>query len=139
MQITFNLEAAQIYIPSGRLMNLKHRLNWDEIELNITDENQIKNYIRNSNFTVNTDFNMRLQSKVKSFMQQYSYDHKRLDMYKSLTYKSLDYDSFFDKHLPQVELLEKLIEDIGFSLQENNEILSKKKKLAQLQLVNSMN
>ena len=140
MQITFNLEQAQVYIPSGRLMNLKHRLNWDDIELTSSDCTDIQNYIKNINFTVNTDFTKRLENNTANFMTQYSYDQRRIEMYRSYTQKSLDYDIYIDINLPKcVVVPDKLTLDIGISLEDNADILTKKKKLAQLKLVNSMN
>lgn len=138
MQITFNLEQAQTYIPSGRLMNLKHRLNWDDIDLNKTDEQAIRSYINTLNFTVNTDFDKSLLSKVEGFMKQYGHEARRLDMYKSLSYKMDQYSSLDDK-LPPIPALDNIINETIISMQNNEQIINKKRKLAQLKLVNSMN
>lgn len=137
MNITFNLNDAKVYIPSGRLMNLKHELNWDTIYSLETDFLSSRKNILANNFNVNFDFSNNLTTLVKDFIGHYRYKEERQYSYSYITKNTLLQASLskLEENIT-LEHIGNIMEEVNERVSNNTTLQSKIKKLKQLKEIN---
>ncbi len=136
--ITFDLSKMQVLIPSGRLMNLKQSLNWDDIDCNKEELQKLTQQVSNHDFQVNMDFGNKGQSFVNQVMNGKYHKEARRESYnqRGVNYilNTTKFNSVTEK------LTEELKMDLGELFEEvklNPEVAKKMQKLAQLKLMNN--
>lgn len=139
MNITFNLNDAKVYIPNGRLMNLKHELNWDSIYSLDTDFSFSRKNILSNNFNVNYDFSSNLNTLVKNFIVNYRYKDERQRTYSNLT-RNILADLSLGKLEDSISLehLGNIMEEVNAGVSRNTTLQTKLKKLKQLKEINTL-
>jgi hypothetical protein len=137
MNITFNLNDAKVYIPSGRLMNLKHELQWDKIYSLETDFLSSRKNILANSFNVNFDFSNNLTILVKNFIGHYRYKEERQYSYSDITKNTLLQASLGKlEEKITLEHVENIMEEVKERVSNNTTLQSKNKKLKQLKEIN---
>ncbi len=136
MNITFNLQDAKIFIPSGRMGNLTKTI-WSKISLS-KEEIEVafnnKNYDF-SNISVSTDDLIENHSQ-KSFSELRSLSKMKIRE----QFNSFDYNNFIQKHTADILISSMdLISESSKSLIDNQEIKDKLLKLKKLQQFNELN
>lgn len=136
--ITFDLSKMQVLIPSGRLMNLKHELNWDDIDCSSEEIKQLTQHVANHDFQVNMDFSKKSEDYVNSIMNGKYHQETRKHSYIERGITHVMNPKTFTKATDDLtdefkEQLAGLFEEI-----KENELVKKKMlKLSQLQFMNN--
>lgn len=138
MNITFNLKDAQVYIPSGRLMNLKHSLKWDEIYDFPIDFPKCKNTILATDFSINWDFSQLLNRYSNEFIKKYKIKAERETRYANLTREVLN-DSKISYKIDIHHLsIQSVLNEVKERLENSENLKLKIKKLKQLKEINKL-
>jgi len=134
MEIKINLNQAAIYIPSGKMMNLKSQLRWDSIDFSPEEFKQkiFATYIQR----YDTDFSFdKLQDHlIKQTILDYSDERKH--HYKKLINNELADLKFFKEKNVVVDLPQ-VLNDAVSMVKSNLQVQEKIKKLQKLKLINS--
>jgi len=134
MNITFDLNKATVYIPSGKMMNLKSQLRWDSIDFTPDEFKQsllalyIKKYDEDFNFD-------KLQAHL---IKQSIIDNEaeRKSIYKKLLSESL-IDLKFLKDKKIVVSMPQVLDGAVSMVKSNPQVQEKLLKLQKLKLINS--
>ena len=136
MEIKFNLEDSEVFIPSGRLMNLKNKLGWSADKFNPTEINQALSPLFEQRFEVNLNADEIIARKLKNHKREdETYERERL--YKFLTEKVLVEHKALNKwSASYIEELTETVQDLGQEVMQNTSIQKKLLKLKQLKVIN---
>lgn len=138
MNITFNLKDAKVFIPHGRFMNLKDKLNIKKGEL--TDEN-IREIVRsalNEDYFIDYNFEKQVINLGNSFLNKHYYKENRERLYtrhSNSWFSNKQYDVVIENIKP--EQLETAFTYAKDRVLADEKIMQKLKKLQQLRLVNN--
>lgn len=135
MEMTFNLEEAEIFIPQGRLMNLKEPLGWNDIEI---DQLDLKN---DTAVLHNIQPDNSFEEQEKHLMQRVEDKYekqRRVNGFQDLVKKELDKISLDTYMASKTEMLAHLLPDLQDKILNNDKVKSKLAKLAQLKSVNTL-
>lgn len=136
MNITFDLKEAVVYLPSGKVMNLKSKLNWDSLEMTPEQIQEALKPVEQENFKMNFNFDKLENDLAQEFMSEQAY--KRVELYKEITTKKfdkLDYLKNSENSLTSHGL--ELFEQIGDIIMNDKRVIEKIQKLDRLKLINS--
>ena len=136
MNITINLNEAVVYLPSGKLMNLKDRLKWGSLEMTPEQIRECLKSLENEQFKMNLNFATLENDLARDFMREQSY--QRTELYKGLTTKKfdkLDYLVKAEENLTAEAL--NLFSSLGESIMKDSRVSEKLQKLDRLKLINS--
>lgn len=137
MEMKFNLKESQVYIPSGRIMNMKRSLKWDDIEMTISDINNVKSHLTNSEYK--TDETSKVDNVVNKLM-----NYSQLKKQRELSYLTVGKESVSDlKYFAQTknELVKsgkEMLSELMDKIQEHPEIIKRIEKLKVLQQAQEM-
>lgn len=136
MEITFNLKDAQAYLPSGKIMNLKSQLKWDELEITEKDISEAVESTVYEKFNIKMDFDNTMSSLGNNFL-----NHTRSSRNSVITELSkkyiLDENLFKSSEEKLIEEQKSLMSEIGQSMMLNAKVIEKIQKLDRLKLINS--
>jgi hypothetical protein len=135
MQLSFNLEEAEIFIPQGRIMNLKDKLGWNDIEI---DQLDLKNDI-NVLQSIEPDKGFEEQEKLMMGRVSDKYEQqRRTNGFQDLVKKELDKVSLDSYLVKKTDMLSHLLPDLQDKILNNDKVKSKLEKLAQLKNLNKI-
>lgn len=135
MNITFNLNDANVYIPNGRLMNLKHELQWDLIYSLDSDFSRKK--ILDNKFNIDFDFSHNFKKLLKNFIdrykeeRQYGYSFFTKNTLMNLSMEKIEYNISIDN-------IDTIMDEVKKGINKNSIIQAKIKKLKQLKEINNL-
>lgn len=132
MEITFNLKDAQAHIPNGRLMNLKDRLGWNDIEVSKNEFMEATKDIENMKFDINCD--PLCEQKLKEFEAK---KDSRSILYKTLVRNQIAIQ--YQDRVVSPDFVEKITEETAQIAQDvlsHEKVQAKLKKLQQLRQLN---
>lgn len=136
--ITFDLSKMQVLIPSGRLMNLKQQLHWDDIECSQEELSQLKQYVAAHDFQVNMDFSKKSEVYVNTIMNGRYHKETRKYSYLDRGVKYINDPKNFSEVTDYLtEELKGEFAEIFEDTKENEQVKKKMLKLAQLKLMNN--
>lgn len=138
MNITFNLKDAKMFIPHGRFMNLKGKLDIKKGEL--TDED-IREIVKNAvaqEYTINYNIEKQITNLASNFLNNNYYKETRERLYERHS------NSWFSNHQYNIavgklksEQLETAFNYAKERILADEKVMQKLKKLEQLRLVNN--
>jgi hypothetical protein len=136
--ITFDLSKMQVLIPSGRLMNLKERLNWDDIDCSHEEIKQLTQHVSSHDFQVNMDFKAKTDAYVNNIMNGKYHKEARKASYIERGIKHVENPkSFLQVTNNLTEELKGQLAEIFDEIKEDEQIKKKMLKLSQLQFMNN--
>ena len=136
MNIIFNLKEAVVYLPSGKLMNIKDKLNWSYLEMTQEEIQAVLKSTENEDFKGSLNFDKLEDELAKYFISEQFY--QRLELYKNLTinyFERLDFLKAIEKKLSEESL--DFFASLGESILEDKSVIEKLQKLNRLKLINS--
>lgn len=135
MELIFNLEDAEIFIPQGRLMNLKDSLGWNDIELEQLELKNDTEVLHN----IQPDNSFEEQEKLLMGRVEDKYEkQRRVNGFQDLVKKELDkvcLDSYISS---KTDMLSELLPALQDNILNNDKVKSRLAKLAQLKSVNNL-
>lgn len=133
MKITFNLNESDVYIPSGKVMNIKEKLEWNNLELSKEEIELELGVIQYYQFSSDLNIETLEADLTKEFMNKYS--RSRKESYKILAIKNINYLKVFtDKKIDEcLNIVEILAQDVI----NDEKVIQKLEKLNKLKLINS--
>lgn len=137
MEITFNLKDAQVFIPHGRIMNLKSELQWGKLEFSKEEIKEAVNKASREDYNVNLNFDKAHVKHINNFTNDTWKTSKRLSKYNELALNVLAYND--PKINISTEKCDKLFPMIYEEILVNEKYATKMKKLEQLRLINATN
>lgn len=138
MNITFNLNDANVYIPNGRLMNLKHELQWDLMYSLDSDFSRKK--ILDNKFNIDFDFSHNFKKLLKNFIdrykeeRQYGYSFFTKNTLMNLSMEKIEYNISIDN----IDNIDTIMDEVKKGINKNSIIQAKIKKLKQLKEINNL-
>lgn len=136
--ITFDLSKMQVLIPSGRLMNLKERLNWDDIDCSSEDIKQLTQHVANHDFQVNMDFKAKSDAYVNNIMNGRYHKEARKASYVERGMNHISNPATFSKVTDSLTAeLKGCLAELLEETKENEIVKKKMLKLSQLQFMNN--
>lgn len=139
MKFEFETKNIEIFIPSGRLGNLKEQLGWNNIEFSTSEIENTSKDLAKQFFDVNYDFGKRLEYQINNFAKNTSKKEERKIAYSQICNeqsKNFDYSSIKKYLFEHQQVFSELIIIVGKDLSNNSQIKEKINKLKQLQLIN---
>lgn len=135
MKITFDLKDAQIFLPSGKLMNLKGQLGFTKLlEEMVPKVSKINYELSYTPFTLNED--VALEQKIKVYFNSNEETNMRLNLMSGLTKSILNKISISKVNEETLIKLNASVKKIGADIFSSEKIQLKLKKLQQLRAVN---
>lgn len=136
MEITFNLKDAQVYLPSGKIMNLKSQLKWDELEITDKDIAEAVQSTVYEKFNIQMDFDKTMSLLEKDFLNQTRSSRNSIitEMSKKIILDEKIFKSSEDKLTNENRLL---IFELGENIMLDKKVNEKIQKLDRLKLINS--
>lgn len=140
MEIKFNLNEAEILLPSGRLMNLKDKLGWSDVSYDPKELEKNLAPVLTEQFHVDFRMEERSQKSVKEVMNNEQKKQARKSLYlekgKSLV---LSPEFFAQTTHNLTEEMREQIAQLTEEVLENERIKIKLEKLKKLQEINKTN
>jgi outer membrane protein OmpA-like peptidoglycan-associated protein len=136
--ITFDLSKIQVLIPSGRLMNLKEQLNWDDIGCSREEMNKLNAAVSAHDFNTTMDFSQQSESHVNKVMNdKYQLEVRKASYNECGMNQVLSVSNFAEKTSSLTEEFQGQLAEMFEAVKENEHVKKKLQKLAQLKLINN--
>ena len=136
MKVTFDLNEAEIFLPTGRVMNLKKDLGWDEaVEKSRSLISEIGS-MDTSSFSPKLDTQKELEKAMKQNFLANDYVAERKQAYRQHVLKKAEELIEKSPVLSASLAIQSELEDIAMSLMNSNVIQTKLRKLNQLREIN---
>ena len=138
MEITFNLEKFKIYIPAGRVGNLKNSLKWSEIDYSEEDINEIRKQVLEQTINININFETKIESLIKTKFNNSQVKEDRISLMSLLSsaqIKEITLPEYFVKE--SLIIAKDLLAEVIQKLDDNEDIIKKKENLEKLRLINT--
>lgn len=139
MEITFNLNDAEILLPSGRLMNLKDKLGWSDVSYDPKELEKSLAPVLTEQFHVDFGMEERSQKSVKEVMLNEQKKQARKSLYlekgKSLV---LSPEFFAQTTHNLTEEMREQISQLTEDVLKNEKIQIKLEKLKKLKAINNV-
>jgi Txe/YoeB family toxin of Txe-Axe toxin-antitoxin module len=136
MNITLNLNEAVVYLPSGKVMNLKDKLKWGSLEMTPEQLQEALKPVESEQFKMNLSFETLENDLAGDFMREQS--HQRTELYKGLATQKFDNLPYLIKAEENLtaQVLD-LFAILGESIMKDSRVSEKLQKLDRLKLINS--
>lgn len=135
--VSFDLADAEVYIPSGRLMNLKHSLNWDDIQIDDADMRNAAKEVEQQQFVINTDFSKKNERFIENIVNSSEMKGKRELIYRDLGLNLIKRQELFSDQVHNIT--EDFREQIGEMMEATKADPEIQKRLAKLHALREIN